>query len=57
MTPTLYVVVLTTTFLMLVSLLSDLFSWVYLTNKTLLIPIATSTILIIISLVLLLRNK
>lgn len=54
---TLYVVVLTTTFLMLASLLVDLFNLVASTNRLLLLPLIPSTILIILGLVLSLRKK
>ncbi len=57
MNPTLYVVVLTTTFLMFASLLADLLRWVYFTNKMLLIPTIPSVILIIIGLILSLNKR
>ncbi len=54
---TLYVVVLTTTFLMLFSLLFDLFKFVSSTNRLLLLPLVPSTILIILGLVLSLNKR
>lgn len=57
MNPTLYVVVLTTTFLMLASLLIDLFNLVLSTNRLLLLPLVPSTVLIIVGLGLSLRKK
>lgn len=57
MNPTLYVVVITTTFLMCTSLLSDLFRWVYWTNRMMLIPTIPGAILIILGLVLSLNKQ
>jgi hypothetical protein len=54
---TLYVVVLTTTFLMFASLLVDLFNFVFSTNRLMLLPLIPSTVLIILGLVLSLRKK
>jgi uncharacterized membrane protein YdcZ (DUF606 family) len=56
MNPTLYVVVLTTTFLMLASLIFDLFTWISITNRMLLIPLIPSTILIVLGLIISLKK-